>query len=248
MNDLHKYLVNPFDDPRISLAELVSFASDHYQRIVAAGATGPLAARQTATNAALTAVNTAFADDQAKLGTRKGRKVAKENYRKSLPAGVAKVHAAAVAKFGTKGPEVSVCFPQGRSIFGTCPDDQLAGHLQAMITGVTAYQAQLGATLVTDATALLTGWNAVYTGSESASGAKTTSQAAQRAAREGLQLELFKNLMTLGLAYPRQPQVLDLHMQQSLLADHPAAPDAAPGTGGTTSTPPPEGVTPPVAL
>ena len=43
----------------------------------------------------------------------------------------------------------------------------MRNHLQILINRVTAHQAQLGAPLVTDATALLTGWNAVYTVSES---------------------------------------------------------------------------------
>jgi hypothetical protein len=36
-----------------------------------------------------------------------------------------------------------------------------------------------------------------------------------------LQLELFKNLLTIALNFPRQPDQLDIYMQPSLLADHP---------------------------
>jgi hypothetical protein len=116
-------------------------------------------------------------------------------------------------------------------VFNRCTDDQLGTHLQVLINGVTTYQTALGAPLLADATALLTGWNAVYTVSESASGAKATSQAAKKAAREALQLELFKNLLTLALANPRLPKQLDLYMQQALLEPHTATPE-------TPATPP----------
>jgi len=49
------------------------------------------------------------------------------------------------------------------------------------------------------------------------------SPAAKNAARAALQLELFKNLLTLALNFPAQPNQLDAYMQQSLLEDHPAA-------------------------
>jgi hypothetical protein len=201
MTDLHKFFLNPFDDPSLGIDDLLAFATDHQQRLTANNPGGTYAARITATATALTAVNTAFADDQTKLALRKGRKLAKDNFRKGLLTSITKIHGAVVAKYGPKGAEVTVCLPQGRGVFNRCTDDQLGTHLQVLINGVTTYQTALGAPLLADATALLTGWNAVYTVSESASGAKATSQAAKKAAREALQLELFKNLLTLVLPY-----------------------------------------------
>lgn len=70
------------------------------------------------------------------------------------------------------------------------------------------------------------GWNAVYAPSETSSGAKTTTQAAKNAARSALQLELFKNLLTIALNFPRQPDQLDILYAAefaggSSAADHP---------------------------
>ncbi len=67
----------------------------------------------------------------------------------------------------------------------------------------------------------------MYGASESSTAAKTTTQEGKAAARLNLQLELFKNLLTLALNFPRQPAKLALHLQQSLLED-PAAPPAPP--------------------
>lgn len=217
MTDLHKIFVNPFDDERVSVDALLAFATDHHQRLVANNPGGQFGARIAATAGAISAVNVAFSDDLTKLAQRKGRKMAKDGFRRDLPVSIAKLHAAVVAKFGPKAVELTTCFPQGRSVFNKAPDDQLGNHLKTLVAGVTSYQAGLGAAVVADAAGLLSGWNAVYTGSESASGAVTTSQAAKRAAREGLQLELFKNLLTLALTFPRQPEMVDTYMRQALI-------------------------------
>ena len=94
----------------------------------------------------------------------------------------------------------------------------MGNNLSTLIAALTANQPDLGAQVVTDATALLTGWNAVYAPSESSTGAKDAAMTARDAARSALQLELFKTLLTIGLQFPRQPAQLDLYMQPSLLA------------------------------
>jgi hypothetical protein len=73
---------------------------------------------------------------------------------------------------------------------------------------------------------LLSGWRAVYAPSESASGAKTSTQSAKKATRTALQLELYKNLLVFAELFPGQPAQLDLYMQQSLLAPHTPTPPA----------------------
>jgi uncharacterized protein YgfB (UPF0149 family) len=218
--DLHKYLTNPFNDPNISLDELVAFGTDHLARLIANNPTAVFAARITATTTALNGVSGAFTDDKTKLALRKSKKQAKENFRAALPAAIGKIYGAVQAQFGDAGVQMTECFPQGRTVFTQCPDGALAGELQTVINGVTDYQAQLGAPVVAAATALLTGWTAVFQTSETSTGNKSTTQLAKNNARLALQLELFKNLLTLALNFPDQPAQLDVYMQQSLLSPH----------------------------
>jgi len=236
MRDLHIWLTNPFDDPKISMAELLAFTTDHLERMTVAGLT-VLAPRIMATTTALDGVSDSFTDDETKLGLRKASKQAKAAYRDALPAAVGKMAVAVEVKFGEKSKEFVECFPHGRTVFSQCTDDEVANHLQTLINGVTNHQVQLSVQTVTDATALLTGWTAVWSPSESSSGAKVATISAKNAARAALQLELFKNLLTLALNFPRQPEQLDLYMQQSLLQPHTQtatasapAPTAATGT------------------
>jgi len=232
MRDLHVYLTNPFDDPNISMAELLAFTPDHLQRM---SSTNPalFAARITATTTALTGVSGAFTDDETKLALRKARIQSKNDFRAALPTAVGKIALAVEAKYGEGSAEFVECFPHGRKAFSSSTDDEVVNNLQTLITGVTALQPQLGAQSVTDATALLTGWSAVFTPSATTTGAKTTTQAAKATARGTLQLELFKNLLTIALNFPRQPEQVDVYMQQSLLQPH--TPSA---TAPSTTTPP----------
>jgi hypothetical protein len=240
MRDLHTYLTDPFDDPHISTDELVAFATDHLARLIANNPAAVFADRITATTTALSNVAGAATDDKTKLALRKSKKQAKNAFRKALPAAIGKIYGTVQAKFGDSGAEMTECFPSGRTVFSNCTDGDLAHELQTLINGVTDYLAELGAPVLADATALLANWNAVYQTSATSTGNKATTQQAKSDARQALQLELFKNLLTLALNFPRQPEQLDVYMQQSLLSPHtpsatapaPAPPPASlPATG-----------------
>ena len=177
--------------------------------------------RINATSVALTAVENCTTDDLTKLGLRKARVQAKDTFRTALPEQIAKIHAAVVAKYGVNAPQVTECFPQGRVVFGDCRDDKVENHLRALVNGLTPHTADLGPQPLADAGGLLSTWLAVYAASESSTGAKTSTQEGKRNARLNLQLELFKNVLTLGLNFARQPEKLSLYMRQDLLETHP---------------------------
>jgi hypothetical protein len=235
MRDLHVYLTNPFNDVHISMDLLVTFSTDHLARLIANDPAAVFAARITATTTALAGVGGAFTDDKTKLALRKAKKQTKADFRAALPAAVGKIYGAVTAQFGESGPQMTECFPSGRTVFTQCMDGALAEELQTLLNGVTNYAAQLGAPVVTATTALLAGWNAIYQVSETSGGSKAATQNAKKAARAALQLELYKNLLTLALNFPDQPDELDIYMQQSLLSPHtqssstpPAPPAPAP--------------------
>ena len=77
---------------------------------------------------------------------------------------------------------------------------------------------------------MLDDWNVVHAASESSTGAKTTTQEGRQLARENLQLMLFLNLLKLAEMFARQPDKLDLYMQQSLLENPQHAPEPPPPT------------------
>ncbi len=219
---LEQFFENPFDSRNISLDELIAFATDHLQRMIAHNGGGLFTARIAATSAALGALGAGTTEQLTKLGLRRARKLAKRAFRKGLGAQVFKIYAAVVAQFGVRGPEVAECFPQGRRVFSQCPDDRLVVCLQTLHTGVLAHQAAVGAPVVSAAAALLSTWQALHAASEAASGAKSAAAAGWAQARRHLQLELFRNLLTLALMFPRESDKLALYMTPSLLEDRPS--------------------------
>ncbi len=222
MRTLRTWAEVPFDDKNISMDELLAFTTDHLQRLVANNPGALFNTRITATTTKLAVVENCLTDDQTKLGLRKGKKMVKDTFRQNLPKNVEKIWAVVVAQYGSDSAEVLECFPQGRKVFTSCTDDHVENHLQTLVTGVTAHQVDLGEQVVSDAGGLLSSWIAVYNASETSTGAKTTTEAGKKLARENLQLELFYNLLEIAKAFPRQPEKVDLYMQQSLLEDHPA--------------------------
>lgn len=184
MIKLSRFLEVPFDDRGISIGEILSFSTDHLQRMIANNPAAALDGRIAATTTALGELSENVTDDETKLAIRMARKQSKDAFRAALPARVAKIAGAVTAEFGPDSAELTECFPLGRTVFSHSPDDQLGGHLQTLINGVTVYGTALGAPLVGDATSLRTGWNVAYTKSEEATGAKTTTQEEKRVARE----------------------------------------------------------------
>ena len=236
MRDLTRFLVNPFDDPGISLAELMAFATDHLERMVVKNPGNALDARIAATTPALETVAACAGDDQVKLGVRRARKAAKDAFRAGLPEQTRRIEATLQSVFGVGSAQVQEAFPNGRTIFSVCTDDLLATHLQPMNTVVVANAAQLAPVIVTLSAGMVSTWNALHTQSETATAAKANTEAEKRAARAALQLQLYLNLAKLMELFPRQPEKLPEYMQQHLLEDRP--------TETEDETPPPPPVPP----
>ena len=224
MRTLASFLQNPFDDPNISMAELIAFATDHLQRLSANNAGGELTTHIAALTSSLATVEDCVTDDQGRLGVRKARKQAKDDFRLQIPADVKRIEAGFIAAFGADSPVLLEALPQGRTIFQTCRDDQVEVHLQTLLDAATTHQASLAPATLTQATTLKNNWVTIYQASEASTGSKTVTQEGKKLARENLQLMLFLNLLKLAEMFPRQPEKLALYMMQHLL-ENPSAPE-----------------------
>lgn len=228
MRTLSTFLENPFDDPNISMPELVAFSTDCLQRLTANNAGGELTSHITAITSSLGVVEDCVTQDQGKLGIRKAAKMAKDNFRTDIiPAEVKRIEAGFIAAFGADSPILLEALPQGRNIFNTCRDDQVEVHLLTLHAAATTHAASLAPATVTQATNLKNNWATIYAASEASTGGKTTTQEGKKLARENLQLMLFLCLLKLAGMFPRQPEKLSLYMQQHLL-ENPSSPEEPP--------------------
>ncbi len=233
MYDLHKPFTSPFDDSAIGIDNLVSFTSDFLAKANDNNTGGFLTQRIAATTAAFGTVNTAFQLDLSKLGIRKSSKKDKKAFRKTISAGLSDIFLILQTHYGRTASALDLFFPKGLSAMSKTRDDQMGNDLTMLVQALTTHSAEVGAQVVTDATALKNGWLTVYSPSETSTADKAATMGAKRAARAALQLELYKCWLTIALQFPRQPAMLDVYMQQSLLSPH----NPAPGTP-TPPTPP----------
>lgn len=220
MRKLSTFLENPFDDPGISIAELLAFTTDHLQRMIANNPSGELTARITATTSAYQLVADCVSDDETKLALRKARNLAKKNFRlDTLLSGVERVEGGIKSAYADSSLVLMEALPTGRSIFGSCRDDQLAIHLNTLHAAVTAHAADLAPAIVTLTNTLQAQWTSILNACQETTGDKTSTQEGKKQARYNLQLMLFLNLHKLGEMFPRQPEKLPLYMQEHLLRD-----------------------------
>ena len=222
--DINKYFINPFLDPQISFNELVSYTSRHLARLVANNPGALLNGRITATTVAFTALDTCMLDNEVKLALRMARVQAKEAFRAVLPGHLGKVHGALVAAFGEPSPALTECFPQGRSPFASCPDDQLDDKLEQLLQCLTPLAPPVAAIHVANVGGLLSTWIALAAAVDTAESAKNTVENTRRNCRAALQLELFKNVLTLALAFPNDLAKAEMYCPQHLLEEPASGP------------------------
>lgn len=223
---LVRYCINPYDDRQISLNELIDYSSTHLQRLITNNPGALFNQRITGTTTALSVMDNCMFDNDVKLALRMARVQAKDAFREALPGNLVRIHAAVIAAFGTESTQLTECFPQGRAVFGNCPDDQLDDKLQALQTCLTPLTAQVGATHVNNLGGLISTWIALLAAVESASANKNSSESTRRSARAALQLELFKNLLAIAAAFPNDESKIILYCPQHLIEEHPAQPAA----------------------
>jgi len=229
MMNLHKYFSNAFNDKEISFTEILNYTAHHLAAMNANNPGALLNGRITATNVALVALESVVSDAGLRLAIQKAKTEGKVAFRDALPANIARIHAAVVAAFGPNAPEVTECFPEGRSVFNACRDEQLNNKLEILVAALVPKAAAVGQLHVNNAGGLLSAWTATHAAQGTAMATSGATDASRNAARAVLRLELFKNVLTLALNFPDDLAKADLYCPQQYLrnAQQPSPPDEA---------------------
>ena len=199
---LFDYTKNPFKRKSIKFQRLMNYASTQLDAFTVDNVGGIWTARIAATTTALTALDDGMADNETKLAIQKAQVQAKQAWRAELPGKVGRIYNAVAAEFGDPSPEVTECFPHGRTVFNGCPDGELNDHLTQLKDCVATKSPPVAAGIVTLANTLATEWTGFFTGTGTAKQNKKMMEAARKLARAALADELFKNLLTYGLQFP----------------------------------------------
>lgn len=228
MIQLSRYFRIPFSDPAISLNELIAFATDNLQRLIANNPGAVFNNLINGTTTALATLSTCSTDDQTKLAIRKAAKLAKDTFRKALLENIRPVYGALLNKFNDPSPQMTTCFPLGRSIFQTETDDTLRNRLETLVNGLATLIPVMGSEAHGIASSLLSTWIGLYSASETASGTKTATQLEKNTARAILEKQLTINLLAVAQQHVGNEAMADTYFQQHLLEDPAAPEDPAP--------------------
>jgi hypothetical protein len=199
MIDLKKLFENWFADEKITKTRLTNFARQHLLAVEADNAGGDYDDIIAATEPLLTTVENCLTDRTTKAGIEKGRVQAKDLFRDTLAEKLRKLHAAVAVVYGDPSPDLTMCFPSGRKVFGDCKDEDLGNNLEQLKNALTERSAAVGATHVTTITNLCTQWTALYTQRWEADASTDLSAAGQLAAVNALKEQLYKNVHTVAV-------------------------------------------------
>ena len=186
----------------VSLQMLMDYTLAHVVALVTDLPGPEFAARVAATTAAANALNASMAETGSKLAAQKMQIEIKKAFRKALSGQILVVYGGLVAAVGPRSPLVTACFPLGRNVFMKCQDGAVEDHLRVLVAGLGTAGALVPASVLAQATSLLTAWSGVYEAASTAKGTKRTTARARQALRAALEGELFTNLLLLALRFP----------------------------------------------
>ena len=230
MIPLTRYFEVEFLDPRYSFQDLFAYGSEQIIRLAGSDLPAVIAERIAATQAAMTALDDAMANNTIKIGLQKGQTAAKAAFRASLPVALKRIYGAVLAAFGEPSAALAECFPSGRGVFHRATDEQVDDYLAALSVATAAHAAGLPAATVADAAGLLGTWTALFGAAKSAKGSKKTVERSRQELRRALALELYRNVLTLGLLFPGDLDKAAFFCPQDKLDGR-----AAPVTAGATT-------------
>ena len=230
---IDRFFENLFDSNKISDSALHNFGTVHVQCMEASNPDGHLTPLIETTKGILAAFLDGGSEDLTKLGALKARTMTKYEFRAALPQALGRIHGMVTATFGTKGPEVAECFPEGRRIFLQCRNAVRKEKLQALVTALASHTPPLPPAAAASATELLETWTALCEVQGVAKGEKKAVRATCKEMRSALEVELFRNVLTIALLHLGDGSKAPLYFPQELLRPRAArhSPEATTETG-----------------
>lgn len=215
MQNLNDYFIIPFADPNVALTRLLTYGARSLSRLSLNNPGNIFDNEVAATTAALNDAETCVTDVNVKLALREAKTQAKEDFRNNLPLHIRRIYGAVAGVYGDPSVEITECFPQGRSLFRDCRDEQLNNHLGQLVACLA--NKTVDASIKTLAQAQLTNWNAIYTAQGTAKDDVNVTAEVRAAKRAALEMQLYKNILTVALEYPGDFAKCDYYFPQQYL-------------------------------
>ena len=202
MIDLVRFFFNPFDDERISQAEIETFTIHHIAAMVANNGAGTLSTLITQTTNLSTTYGQSLSSEVVLLGVQKARVQAKDLFRQNLAEELGKIYGMVTGRFGKKGVKTTEIFPGGLSLYSDCEDALLGTNLDALHTALNANVAELGSTPINLADTQKTQWATIFNDASTGKAGHNSGRATVRNADQALRDQLYKNLHQCAILFP----------------------------------------------
>lgn len=214
------YAESPFENSRINESNLISYTTDHLERMRAATLPGnPLSERIEMTRSAYKAFQDTVNADMGAYARRKGAKQRKRNFRvKQLREHLQRFEG--IMRWSRRdlpGNPVLLLFPQGRDAVPKVNDDLLKIELKRIADTLRDSQPAVPPEVVAEADALLAEWLEIHAASEQSTAVKSKAEEDKRAARKTLAWELYLNILEIARLFPKDKRAIERFSVQSLV-------------------------------
>jgi len=215
MQNLNDYFVIPFADPNLALTRLLTYGARSLSRLSLNNPGNVFDAIIAATTTALSDAETCVTDVNVKRALREAKTQAKDDFRDALTGHIRRIYGAVAGVYGDPSVELTECFPQGRTVFRSCGDEQLNNHLGQLVACLANKTVDAG--IKTLAQAQLTNWNTIYAAQGTAKDDVNVTAEEREAKRAALEMQLYKNILTVALQYPGDFTKCDYYFPQQYL-------------------------------
>lgn len=226
MINLNRLFQNWFDDPEISVSELLSFAGDTRGRVAAHNSSGAFDILLPELDTNLGAAGGATGDEATQLAVRKAAVAAKRTLLEQIKGLISRRAGRVSDTFGKGSPQYLEFFPQGITPYREMNETDVAGKLAVLIAAAHKYDP----TMETEFKAQLTSWTSAQKAAGDQIASTSAADVTQDQALAALRITLMKIIFTAALTFVGQENMGPALFDQSRLENR--------SGGGSNDTPP----------
>jgi hypothetical protein len=194
MMDLRRFFKNHFDTKEISDDNMKKFAEVHLERLSANNGTAQFTAMITSTAAAYTAYFGSITNEDTKAAIQQGLTIAMNNIVENFKSFVSKREGTVRGEFGEGTPNYEEFFPQGVTEYRQANLANIETLMTRFSAAAERHNAELGATIQSDAENYLTDFKAARKSQLEKIGEVQAQKSTTSTNRDGIENELMKNV------------------------------------------------------
>jgi hypothetical protein len=218
MTNLRKFLESPFRRLKVSRDKIFKFFEDHLNRLIQAVDNGePFAGLVAATQSAFDNLKLSLGSHSSTLAQKESKTMTVDLVIEEFKTAIKLREANILIHFSKDSPVYQEFFPHGKTEYNNANKASIERLMTQIITAIDNHKSELGQPLLDEflalQTAYITARNEQLKKMEDA-GTKTDSW---ESSLEIMQMQAFRNLLTIALQYMGEPDKIELFFTESLI-------------------------------